>query len=411
MSDVSDIPAENLIYDWNAVGSAPKPLRKVMVTDETLRDGLQSPSVKNPSIEQKIELIDLMVAVGIDKADVGLAGASAHQKEHVHELFKHVLDKKYPIKIGSAGRTVVADIEGMVDISQKLGAPLQADLFLGCSPIRQYTEGWDIKHLLGVAKTAIEYAHKNGLTIMFVTEDTTRGKPEDVRDLYKQAIELGVEAICLSDTVGHATPHGAAELVKFCRKLTEECGRPEVLIDWHGHNDRGLAIANCLAALTAGADRVHGTAVGIGERVGNAMVDQILVNLKLLGWIERDLTKLREFCEKAATYCGVEIPYNYPVMGNDAFETGTGVHAAAVLKALRKGENWLADRVYSSVPAADYGREQTVRIGPMSGKANVIWWLERHGYGADDDKVQLLLNHAKQLHRNLNDEEVKALLK
>jgi isopropylmalate/homocitrate/citramalate synthase len=398
-----------LIHDWNASGNAPKPAGRVMVTDETLRDGLQSPSAINPSIEQKIELLDLMVDIGIYKADVGLTGASAHQKAHVEALLKHVHDGKLNIKIGSAGRTVVADIEGMVDVMQRVGHPLQADLFLGCSPIRQYTEGWDIAHLMKVAKTAIEYAHSHGLTIMFVTEDTTRSNPSDVAALYKQAIDLGVEAICLSDTVGHATPHGAAELVRFCRKLTVECGRPEVIIDWHGHNDRGLAIANCLAALAAGADRVHGTAIGIGERVGNAMTDQILVNLQLLGWIKRDLRRLREYCEKASAYIGVPIPISYPVVGRDAFETGTGVHAAAVIKALKKGDTWLADRVYSSVPAADYGREQNIRVGPMAGKSNIVWWLEKHGFEATEARVGRIFEAVKLTHKLLDDAELRRL--
>lgn len=408
-AEASGHPTE-LIYDWNRVGAFPKPGRRVMVTDETLRDGLQSPSAKNPTVEQKMELIDLLVQLGVYKADVGLTGASAHQKEHVHKLLQYVKDKKYPIRIGSAGRTVVQDIVGMVEVMQKVGHPLQADLFLGCSPIRQYTEGWDLAYLMKVAREAIEFAHREGLTIMFVTEDTTRGKPEDVAALYKQAIELGVEAICLSDTVGHATSHGTAELVKFCRKLTVDCGRPEVIIDWHGHNDRGLAIANCLAALTAGADRVHGTAVGIGERVGNAMIDQILVNLKLLGWIDNDLRRLRDYCEKAAAYCGVAIPYNYPVMGRDAFETGTGVHAAAVIKAMKKGDAWLADRVYSSVPAGDFGLEQVIRVGPMAGKSNIVWWLEKHGYEPTDARVEKIFAAVKQTHRLLEDGELRALV-
>ncbi len=398
---------QELIYDWNEENQATsQPPRKVLVTDETLRDGLQSPSVTNPSIDQKIELLDLMVQLGIDKADVGLTGASKSQKEHVEALFKHVVDNDYKIKIGSAGRTLVQDIEGMVEVSQKVGKSLQADLFLGCSPIRQYTEGWDLEKLMQVAREAIEFAHKHDLTVMFVTEDTTRAHPKDVEALYTQAIELGVEAICLSDTVGHATPNGTRQLVRFCRKLAEKVGRPEVIIDWHGHNDRGLAVANCLAAFEAGADRVHGTALGVGERVGNAMTDQILVNLKLLGWIERDLSKLREYCEKTAEYCGVELSPNYPVMGADAFETATGVHAAAVIKALRKGDQWLADRVYSSVPAADFGSEQSIRIGPMSGRSNIIWWLEKQGLEASEERVDKIFSAVKEADKILSDQEL-----
>ncbi|MCK6439392.1 MAG: 2-isopropylmalate synthase, partial [Planctomycetes bacterium] len=193
---MTDRPTD-LIYDWNQTGDFPKPPRKVLVTDETLRDGLQSPSAINPTVSQKIELVDLMCELGISKTDVGLTGASAHQKEHVYEIYKHVLNTGNRIKISSAGRTVIQDIEGMVDIGQKLGHPLEADLFLGCSPIRQYAEGWDLEKLLKVAREAIEFAHKNKMTVMFVTEDTTRGKPSDIEALYSQAIDLGVSAICL----------------------------------------------------------------------------------------------------------------------------------------------------------------------------------------------------------------------
>ena len=407
---MNDVDRDSLIYDWNLCGAPLNPARKVFITDETLRDGLQSPSATNPTVDQKIELVDLMIAIGVDKADVGLTGASAHQKAHVDAIVKHVLDRGSPIQISSAGRTVIADIEGMVEISQKYGCPFEADLFLGCSPIRQYAEGWDLEKLLRVSKEAIEFAHRNNLTVMFVTEDTTRGHPDDVESLYSQAIDLGVSAICLSDTVGHATPHGTAQLVQFCRELAIKRGRPEVIIDWHGHNDRGLAIANCVAALAAGADRVHGTALGIGERVGNAMLDQILVNLTLLGWIKKDLTHLARFCEKAAQYLGTEIPSNYPVMGRDAFETGTGVHAAAVIKAMKKGDHWLADRVYSSVPASDFGRTQKIRVGPMSGRSNIVWWLEHNGLRASEENVTRIFEAVKQTHRLLEDDELRALV-
>ena len=129
-------------------------------------------------------------------------------------------------------------------------------------------------------------------------------------------------------------------------------------IDWHGHNDRGLGVINTLAAAHAGADRIHGTALGIGERVGNAAMDQVLINMRLDGWIDTDLTALASYCELASSMTGLVIPPSYPAMGADAFRTGTGVHAAAIIKAIKKGNTALANIVYSGVPADYVGRRQ-----------------------------------------------------
>src|SRR5439155_27083764 len=146
---------------------------------------------------------------------------------------------------------------------------------------------------------------------------------------------------------------------------------------WHRHCDRGRAVAECLAALVAGAECVHGCALGLGERVGNTQMDQMLVNLKLMGippWAERDVSKLKQYCQAVSRATGVPIPANYPVVGEDAFRTATGVHAAAVIKAYKKNDTELADAVYSGVPAKLFGLEQIIDVGPMSGKSNVLFW-------------------------------------
>jgi 2-isopropylmalate synthase len=182
-----------------------------------------------------------------------------------------------------------------------------------------------------------------------------------------------------------------------------------VKIDWHGHNDRGLGLTNALTAIVAGADQVHGCCLGIGERCGNTAIDQLLVNLKLLGWRDGSLLKLPEYCRAVAQACRVQIPHNYPVVGHDAFETGTGVHAAAVIKALRKNDPWLANRVYSGVPADEFGLEQKIRVGPMSGRSNVVWALERLGLPQDDETVTRVFLAAKRSQRNLSDDEIRLI--
>jgi len=401
---------QDLIHDWNRVGAGFDWTRaRVDLNDETLRDGLQSPSVKDPSLEVKRKLLHLMADLGIVAADIGLPGAGPRVVEQVRVLAREIRDSKLPIFPNCAARTVIADVEPVARISQEIGIPIEAATFIGSSPIRQYTEDWTIERMLQATEEAVTFAVKQGLPVMYVTEDTTRAKPETLQRLYGAAIDCGATRICLADTVGHATPDGVKALVDFVkREIVREKG---VKIDWHGHRDRGMGLINCLAAIEAGVDRVHATALGVGERVGNAEMDLLIVNLKLLGAHPGDLSKLPEYCRTVAEAVGIPIPLNYPVVGSDAFRTGTGVHAAAIIKAKKKGHNWLADRVYSSVPAAELGLEQVIEISPVSGLSNVKYWLQQHGYDPDDEAAcQALFDAAKQADHTLSAEECHRLL-
>jgi 2-isopropylmalate synthase len=401
---------QDLIHDWNQeAGDLVRPSQPVEFDDETLRDGLQSPSVTDPTIDQKIEILHLMDGLGIHTANIGLPGAGPRAVADVTRLAREIADGKLSIGANCAARTLAADIDPVVEISQKTGVAIECCTFIGSSPIRQYTEGWDLDWIRKTSAEAVSYAVGRGARVMYVTEDTTRARPDALEALYTTAIEAGASRICLADTVGHATPDGARNLVRWAKRLVEKTGA-DVKVDWHGHRDRGFGLANALAAMVAGADRVHGTALGIGERVGNTEMDLLLVNLILLGWLERDLSSLPRYCGLVSEATGVPIPPNYPVVGEDAFRTGTGVHAAAVIKAARRGETWLADRVYSGVPAGLVGREQRIEIGHMSGKSNVIWWLESRGYPADPALVDRIFDHAKRTDHVLSDEEVTALI-
>jgi 2-isopropylmalate synthase len=385
-----------LIYDWN-VGEGPpeRPPRPVQVVDETLRDGLQSPSVADPPIADKIRALHLQARLGVHGNDIGLPGAGPRAKESALALAKEIAGAKLKIEPYCAARTLKADIDPIIDISQRTGLRIEAATFIGSSPIRQYAEDWDVERMLRHTEEAVTYSVRNGVPVMYVTEDTTRARPEILRQLYTAAIESGARRVCVADTVGHATPEGAARLIRFIRGVVDATGE-KVGVDWHGHRDRDLAVANALAALRAGADRVHGTILGIGERVGNAPLDLILINLKLLGWLDSDLTALPEYCALVSRACRVPLPYNYPALGRDAFRTATGVHAAAVIKAKKKGDAWLADRVYSSVPAAWLGLKQEINVGPMCGESNVVYWLEEHGHEPDPKLVQHVFALAKQ---------------
>lgn len=402
--------APGLVYDWNeSVEFARPPAGAVELDDETLRDGLQSPSAVSPPVAKKIELLHHMEALGIDAADIGYAGAGPKTLADVVALAQEIAASNLKILPNCAARTADSDILPIAEAQQRSGVAIEAALFLGSSPIRQYTEGWDIDFLLRMTQHAVGLARELGLEVMYVTEDTTRADREHLRRLYTTAIEAGARRICIADTVGHATPWGVQNLVRFIREVVADTGE-DVKLDWHGHRDRGLDVINSIVALTEGVHRVHACGLGIGERVGNAPMDLLLVNLKLLGWIERDLSALPAYCQAVAEATGFEVPPNYPVIGKDAFVTSTGVHAAAILKALRKGDLWLADRVYSSVPAHDFGREQVITVGPMSGQANVVAWLGERGLEADAETVERIFAAAKASDRVLRDEEILALL-
>lgn len=401
--------AKELIYDWNQIDPAlTAPGRKIRFDDETLRDGLQSPSVQEPPIEQKLQLLHLMNDLGLDTADIGLPGAGGTHAEGVLRLAQEIATQKLAITANCAARTHLNDIRPIVDISQRAGVAIEACTFLGSSPIRFYAENWTLEKLLELTETAVTFAVKNGLPVMFVTEDTTRAHPDTIRALYTTAIRCGARAVCVCDTVGHSTPDGARAVVRFVKNIIEEQGGG-VRLDWHGHQDRGLGVINSIAAIQGGADQVHGSALGVGERVGNTPMDQLLVNLKLMGWIDNDLTKLGQYCAKAAEAVGWDVPLNYPVFGRDAFRTATGVHAAAVIKSYRKGDVELADLIYSGVPAGQFGLRQLIEVGPMSGKSNVVYWLESRGMEASEETVNRIYEHAKKAHAVLEETEVLAL--
>ena len=405
---------QDLIHDWNSAGSSAfdwGSVSAVQLDDETLRDGLQNASVVDPPIEAKIRLLHLMDELGIHTADIGLPGAGPRAVEAVRALAIEIVEADLSIEANCAARTVVADVRPIVEISQAVGIAIEACTFIGSSPIRQYAEDWTLDKMLTVSEEAVSFAVAEGLPVMFVTEDTVRARPETLKALYGHAIGWGARRVCLADTVGHATPDGVRALVRFVIEEIVEPSGEDVGVDWHGHRDRGLGLANALAAIEAGATRIHGTALGIGERVGNVEMDLLLVNLKLLGLHEADLTRLPEYCSTAAEACQVPVASSYPVVGRDAFRTGTGVHAAAIVKAAAKGDAWLADRIYSGVPASMVGRVQEIEIGPMSGLSNVKAWLASHGYDPDDDKAcRILFDAAKAADHTLTEVEIVGLL-
>ncbi|MBK9796068.1 MAG: 2-isopropylmalate synthase [Holophagaceae bacterium] len=397
---------DELINDWNGLPS--KDARIPLLNDETLRDGLQSPSVRDPDIAAKRDLTHRLARLGVDAVNLGMPGAGPKALAAVRALVVEIRDHRLPLSPNVAVRTLEADLVQVAEIQQRSGVPLEAGAFLGSSPIRMDVEGWDLSFLVDTARKAVAFCQRHEVPVMMVTEDSTRARPEVLKAIYGAALDEGAQSICLSDTCGHATPYGVRRLVKFIKE--EVVKDRSVRIDWHGHNDRGLGVANAIAAFEAGADRLHGSILGIGERCGNVALDQLMINLHLMGFPKGDLSDLPALAELVAELCDVEIPANYPVLGRDAFRTGTGVHAAAIVKALHRGDVELADAVYSGVPAALVGRRQEIEIGPLAGHSNVVYWLEMNGYDPSPDRVDRILKVAKNSARILSELEIRSAL-
>jgi 2-isopropylmalate synthase len=398
------------IHDWNEAGERwEKPPFRIQIDDETLRDGLQAPSVRCPSIERKLAILHLMDRLGIDSADLGLPGAGPHAVRDVTRLAEEIRDARLAIRPNCAARTLRQDITPVLEISQKVGMPIEVCAFIGSSPVRQYAEGWTVDLMQRHTEDAVSYAVANGLPVTYVTEDTVRTEPDTLRRLFLAAIRSGAQRLCLCDTVGHATPTGAANLVRFAREVVRESGA-EVGLDWHGHSDRGLGVMNTLSAIRAGASRAHACALGLGERAGNTPMDQLLVNLRLLGWIDNDLSALDEYCREVGAATGVAIPPGYPAVGRDAFRTGSGVHAAAILKARREGLGSIAERAYSGVPAGLVGRRPEIEIGPLSGAGNAVWWLQDRDLDPTPERARALIQRARSVDRVLTEAEIHAVL-
>ncbi|MEZ4240899.1 MAG: LeuA family protein [Myxococcota bacterium] len=407
----ADPREDEVVYDWNDRGRTHWALHGVELHDETLRDGIQCPSVVDPPLEVKQEVVRRLAALGVYSTNVGLPGAGPRAVEDSTVLVETVRDEGLDIAVGAAARTHPRDIEPIIEISERTGVKVEVMTFLGSSPIRMLAEAWDPAKLCDLTREAVRLGVQAGLPVSFVTEDTVRSHPNTLRKLFDVAVEEGASRLVLCDTVGHATPAGVFNLVGFADDHLRGLGvRDRVKLDWHGHQDRGLGLTNALYAIEAGCDRVHGTVLGIGERVGNTSLDQLLVNLRLLGAETGDLTSLAELVTIVSESCQVPIPVSYPVFGRDAFRTGTGVHAAAVIKAESKGDAWLADRIYSGVPASWFGRRQEIEIGHQSGLSNVRYWLKQRGLDTSEEVVQAIFEAAKSTDRLLSEQELRALV-
>ncbi|MCX7894445.1 MAG: hypothetical protein N2447_00605 [Thermoanaerobaculum sp.] len=396
-----------LIFPWD--GPPPASHRPLAVDDETLRDGLQSPSTRQPSLEEKKEILHLLAQLGVAAADLGMPAAGARVEEEVVALASEITQHRLPLSPNCAVRALERDVSTLARLSQQAGLALEAMLFLGFSALRREVEGWSRDHLLRKVEATVSLGRREGLPVTFVAEDASRTAPNDLAAVLLAACRAGATRVCLADTTGCLTPLGAQRLASFSRQLLDQHGFATVGLDWHGHNDRGLAGACALAAAQGGADRLHGSVLGVGERTGNAPTEQLLVNLWLMGFPVGRIENLRAAVERIAQLLGVSVPPNAPAVGHDAFRTATGVHASAILKAKEQGRWDLAEWVYAPFPPSAVGGLLEVEVGPYSGAANVRHWLWTHGWPLKPQLVRRILEVAKSRSQPLTDEELEAL--
>ncbi len=353
-----------LIHDWNADGA--RPTRRLELVDETLRDGLQCPSVTDPPIEKKIEILRLMVALGIQNVDIGLPGAGGVVNQHVETLLRVIKDEKLPIRANCAARTVVRDIAPVAEIQQRVGHPLAVSMFIGSSAIRQYAENWTLDKMLQSASEALAFARKEWIPIIFVTEDTTRAHPKTIAALYNLAMDFGAKSLIACDTCGHATPSGVTRLVKYVKGLVAK-RRSAARVEWHGHMDRGLGVINSIAAAAAGADRIHGTGLGIGERAGNTPLEEVVMAIHVHGeamgvHTHVDTRGIHPISRKVAERSGIGVAANKAVVGRNAFRHASGIHQDGVVK---------FRETYEVLDPAAVGNERgsEIVLGKLSGRA------------------------------------------
>lgn len=390
------------IHDWQGEISYPP----VKLQDETLRDGLQAPNVSHPTLEQKQTLLHLMDELGIDGADIGFPGSGERHISDVVGLAKYKQQNNLGINLSCAGRTIEADVLPIIYASELAGEPFEVDLFIGSSEIRKLAQNWNLDDMKKKVEQSITLAVKEGLPVMFVTEDSTRASRETIIALHEVAINAGAKRICIADTVGFATDINTTNLIRFYKQ--EIVKDRDIKLDWHGHRDRYFAESNALIAAREGVDRVHGTALGVGERCGNTIMEALLVNFKIEGIKDNDISRLMEYSNFASQILKRPIPENAPIIGVEAFNTASGVHADAILKSYLQGRPDLAGLVYAPFNPGIIGRSVDVRVGPMSGRSNIILALKRLDIEQNDDLIESLYEIAKRSNQILSDRELRS---
>lgn len=399
----------NLLYDWNNHDIQNRVSKKIEINDETLRDGLQAVSFSSFSLEQMYQFIEDANKLQITTINLGMPGAGDLSFNRVRMLAKYISERKLNIKMNVACLAKIEDVQLVEKIMDEIGQQIEICIFIGASSIRRFVEDWTLNDVISKLEPAVKRAVKTKSPVMLVTEDTSRTSPEDLELIYKSFANNGINRICVCDTVGYNTTYGVSQLIKFVKNTIEKTGC-NIKIDYHGHNDRGLALSNALTAIDCGVDRIHATALGIGERCGNCSMEQLLINMKLNGYYNGDLLLLNDYISLISKANKIEIPETYPGFGKNAFRTQSGIHSAAIIKAKKKGLYDIANTIYSSVPAELIGRVQEIELGPMSGKSNVCYILDKYNIEKTDKNISFLLEKAKSSNHVFSSQEIESII-
>lgn len=399
-------PARDWLHSWNpptaksaATGEATGRLAAVRVEDD-VREVLQNVRTARPSLQQRRQMLRLSALAGVDVSFLGFPAASTPEQAQCRDLVAYIGEQHLPLTPVLMARAAAADVHAVLSIQQQTGVTVTVDLYLSSSPIRAKVEGWDLDAMLTRLTRVARLATLEGLAFRIAFEDSTRTPPGDLTVCVRAALDAGAGCIVLNDTVGDCLPAGAHAHVRFVRDLIER-SRAEAVVAWHGHNDKGLALANSLAATEAGAELISGTFTGLGERSGNLALEQFLLIAAAAGNRRVDISHLVAACELTAAATRTQIPHRQPIVGADAFTTATGTHAGALVKARALGSDF-EDLVYSAVSAAAIGRRQNLVISANSGRAGVKAVLDDLGCPSDPATIQAVLSYCRQHNRTLS---------
>ena len=350
---------------------------KVEIHDATLRDGEQTPGVVM-TVEDKIELATKLSEVGVERIEAGMPAVSPQDFEAIKKITKLGLKSK----IYTFARAINADIDKAIECGAH-GVILEVPIGY---PKLTMQFGWTWEDVLRKSADVIAYAKKEGLHVVFFPYDTTRARPEDLENLLTRIMEHAPpDAVGVVDTMGCVLPEAMKYMVRWVKKLT---GLP---VECHTHNDFGMAVATELAGVEAGASCVHSCANGLGERTGNAALEELITCLHVLYGYDKqyDLAKLPELGELAARISGVPIAVNKPILGARNFTRESGIGVNLVV------EKPLA--MFGTHPALT-GREGEVVLGKKSGKASITYNLDKMGItDYDDEAVAAMLTQVKQM--------------
>ena len=398
------LTAGEILFTWN---ERPRGIRpQIEIEDDTLRDGLQASFIRKPTIDEKAELIRLSAGIGARHVVLAFPASSPAEFADSQRLLSVIKDHDVPMTPWFLGRAVTEDMEPILRLRDSYGGNVGAAFFIGTSPIRRHVEKWDFGGILERIATTMDYLRRAGLPCSFSVEDASRTPPDEIEQMVELAVRYSAYSIAVCDTVGESTPHGVRLLIGFIKSIISKHSS-DLKILWHGHNDRGLALANSIAAIEAGADIIGGAFLGIGERTGNTALEQVIMYLHQTRTGTFDLKGLIPYARKLAAATEFQIPVNAPVVGPQAFATCTGTHAAAVLKAAELGTDF-EDYVFSSIPASELGAMQDIGVGPTSGMANARYVLERGNMPSSAELAAELLAYAKRQRRPLQQDDIVA---